>query len=67
MVIQSISMVDTQTAVAFVTFDSTQAASQGPNGDTSDSWTLDYTMKLVDGRWLIDRVLGQKGSTHTPG
>ena len=63
----SMTAIDDTTAVVYVTFTSTQAASQGPDGDTRDEWTLDYTMKRVAGRWLIDDVAGHAGSTHTSG
>jgi hypothetical protein len=66
-VIHRVTALDAKTVVAFVTFTSTQAASLGPNGDTRDNWTLDYTMKLVGGRWLVDAVGAHNGSTHTTG
>jgi hypothetical protein len=55
------------TAIAYVTFISTQAAAYGPNHDTEDDWTLDYTMELINGHWLIDGTTGHNGTTHTPG
>ena len=64
--IRQVTLLDARTALVYVTFTSTQAASQGPNGDTRDDWTLDYTMRLIDGRWLIDAVTGHDGSTHRP-
>ena len=66
-VVRSMTPVDAATAVAYVTFTSTQAASQGPDGDTRDDWTLDYTMTRIGGRWFIDRVAAHNGSTHTTG
>jgi hypothetical protein len=63
-VIHDVTPVDARTAVVYVTFTSTQDASLGPDGDTRDDWTLDYTMKLTGGRWLIDGVAGRDGSTH---
>jgi hypothetical protein len=66
-VVHRVTALDARTATAFVTFTSTQAASFGPSGDTRDNWTLDYTMKLVGDRWLIDGVAAHNGSTHTSG
>jgi uncharacterized protein YchJ len=63
--IHSIKLVNAKTAVAYVTFDSTQDARQGPNGDTSDSWTLDYRMVAVAGEWLIDLAGPHDDSTHS--
>lgn len=65
-VIHDIRMIGSRKAVAFVTFTSTQDPSQGPNGDTQDNWTLDYSMKLVGWQWLIDDVGPHAGSTHKP-
>ena len=65
--LRSIKYVDPTTAVAYVTFDSTQDSSQGPNGDTSDSWTLDYRMVRVGGAWYIAYAGPHNGSTHTSG
>ena len=56
---------DPNTLVVLATFDSTQGAAYGPNGDTRDHWTLDYTLRYVSGRWLIDGVSAHNGSTHT--
>ena len=55
------------TAVAYVTFTSTQAAAYGPDHDTRDDWTLDYTMELINGHWLIGGTAGHDGTTHTSG
>jgi len=65
-VIHDIRMIGSRKAVAFVTFTSTQDPSQGPNGDTRDNWTLDYSMKLVGWQWLIDDIGPHAGSTHKP-
>jgi hypothetical protein len=65
-VIHWVKRTGTRTARAYVTFTSTQDAAHGPDGDTADNWTLDYNLKLVGGLWLIDRVTGHSGSTHTP-
>ena len=48
-----------------LSFTSVQDAAYGPNGDTCDNWTLDYTMINNGGTWLIDSAAGQGGSTHT--
>jgi hypothetical protein len=58
---------DSTTAQAFVTFASTQAASDGPNGDTRDYWTLNYTFRHIGGRWLIDGAKAHGGSAYTAG
>jgi S1-C subfamily serine protease len=51
--------------VAALDFTSVQDAAHGPNGDTCDNWTLNYTMVNVSGTWLIDSATGQNGVTHT--
>ena len=66
-VIHYVRLVNSTTAVAYVTFTSFQDASQGPNGDTQDSWTLDYRMKRVGWQWLIDYAGPHNGSAHTSG
>jgi hypothetical protein len=48
-----------------VSFTSQQSASDGPNGDQCDNWTLRYTMINSGGSWLIDATTGQNGVTHT--
>jgi hypothetical protein len=48
-----------------VSFTSLQSPTQGPNGDTCDNWTLEYTMVNSPGTWLIDYTSGQNGSTHS--
>ena len=54
------------TAVAYVTFTSLQNSSQGPDGDTCDDWTIDYSMRDVGGTWLIDGAQGHDGGpTHS--
>ncbi|MCL6106182.1 MAG: ATP-binding cassette domain-containing protein [Actinobacteria bacterium] len=52
--IHSMTPLDAATLKVFVTFTSTQDADYGPNGDTCDDWTLDYTFELVNNSWLID-------------
>ena len=67
--IHSIRAVGSDKAVASVTFTSTQAASQGPNGDTRDNWKLDFTMKRMGPmglEWLIDNVSSPDVSTLMP-
>ena len=58
---------NSRTAIVYVTFSSTQNPAQGPNGDSADNWTLDYTMKSVNGRWLINGDMGYNGSKYTSG
>lgn len=48
-----------------VFFTSLQNATQGPNGDQCDNWTLQYTMVNSSGSWLIDSTNGQNGTTHS--
>jgi hypothetical protein len=51
--------------VAQLSFTSVQDAAHGPNGDTCDAWTLNYTMVNVNGTWLIDSAGGQNGVTYS--
>lgn len=44
------------TAVARATLQTRQDAEYGHDGQTCSVWSMRYTMKLVDGIWLIDRV-----------
>lgn len=48
-----------------LSFTSIQDSAHGPNGDTCDNWTLNYTMRNIAGAWLIDSATAQNGSTHT--
>ena len=67
-VIHWIKKKDLVTAIAYVTFTSTQDPALAPNGiDSRDDWTLEYTMKLVNGRWLIDGTAGHNGTKYTSG
>ncbi|MCL4310304.1 MAG: hypothetical protein M1340_08355 [Actinobacteria bacterium] len=52
--VHDITPVDAATLQVFVTFTSTQDPGYGPNGETCDNWTLDYTFKRENGSWLID-------------
>jgi hypothetical protein len=51
--------------VAALDFTSVQDAAKGPNGDTCDNWTLNYTMVDTGGTWLIDSATGQNGVTQS--
>jgi len=54
------------TVVVGIGFTSLQDATHGPNGDTCDNWTLDYTLiQAADGSWLIDSTQPHLGSLHT--
>jgi serine protease Do len=64
-VVSAVSQVAAGTDVASVDFTSLQDPSEGPNGDSCDDWTLNYTMVAQGGSWLIDQAVGQQGSTHT--
>jgi S1-C subfamily serine protease len=61
----AISAVSPGTGLVDVTFTSLQSPAQGPNGDTCDNWTLQYTMVQFNGSWLIQSANGQGGNTHT--
>jgi len=63
--LRSLTRTSAGTIVAFVTFTSIQAPGYGPNGESCDHWTLDYTMRLVGFRWLIDLAGPHNGSTHS--
>ena len=65
--IRTITRINSHTLKVFVTFTSTQNAKFGPNGDTRDDWTLDYTFKRVGEAWLIAGDGPHDGSSHTPG
>ena len=57
---------DANTVVIGLSFSSLQAPGYGPNGETCDNWTLDYTMiRGSSGNWLIDATAPHNGSTHT--
>jgi hypothetical protein len=50
-------------ALADVSFTSLQSPSKGPNGDSCDNWTLEYTLLETGGSWLIQQSVGQGGVT----
>jgi serine protease Do len=57
--------VDVATAKVALQFTSIQAADKGPNGDTCDLWTLNYTMIAgAGGRWYIDHASPYHGRSH---
>lgn len=59
-------LTDPNTVVVSMEFSSLQAPGYGPDGETCDNWTLDYTMSRGSaGTWLIDATAGHDGSTHT--
>lgn len=59
-------LVDPNTVTADLTFNSLQTAAYGPDGDTCDNWTLEFTMRQQDdGTWRIDGAQPHNGSTHT--
>lgn len=58
--------VDATTVDIALSFVSHQRADKGPNGDTCDVWTLDYTMILTnDGSWHIDATNPYGSSDHS--
>src|SRR5262249_16006694 len=66
--VYSVSFKDATDAVAYVTFTSIQASSNGPNGDVCDDWAISYWMVWIPdgttaiGHWYIDNTTG----SHTP-
>ena len=53
-------------ATVTLAFNSVQASAYGPDGDTCDNWTLEYSLVLgSDGAWLIDSTAPHGGSSHT--
>jgi hypothetical protein len=62
----SVNLTGGDTAIASVSFTSIQDPAYGPNGESCDEWTLDYSTRNIGGTWLIDSVKGHGGgSTHT--
>jgi hypothetical protein len=57
--------VDADTATVALSFTSLQRADKGPNGDTCDLWSLNYTMIRIGGAWYIDNAGAYGGSNHT--
>ena len=58
--------VSPSTVAVALAFNSLQASAQGPDGDTCDNWTLDYTLiQASDGSWLIDSAAPHAGSRHS--
>jgi hypothetical protein len=52
---------------ADVTFTSHQNASQGPDGDTCDNWSLQYEMDSLPSGWVIDQTTSiGSAPTSTP-
>jgi len=64
-VIRSVTPLDKERDRVRVTFTSYQAPEDGPTGETCTNWTLDYTVALTAGRWLIDQVSDDPGG-HVP-
>lgn len=50
------------TVRAHVSFISTQASEQGPEGQTCTVWDMDYTLVPAGDTWQIRRALGHNGS-----
>jgi hypothetical protein len=47
-------------------FVSLQRTDKGPDGDTCDTWTLDYHLVQLDGSWYIHATNGYGGgANHT--
>ena len=50
--------------VVTLSFNSLQDPKKGPNGESCDNWTLDYTLvQAADGAWQIDAAVPHSGST----
>lgn len=62
--IHGVTATSTGAELVDVSFTSLQAPSQGPNGDSCDNWTLEYTMISSGGSWLIESARGQGGVTQ---
>jgi S1-C subfamily serine protease len=59
--------IDARTVRVGLTFTSLQAPDKGPNGESCDIWTIDYTMiEASDGSWLIDAAKPYDGTLHEP-
>ena len=57
---------DPNTATVALSFMSLQRADKGPNGDTCDTWTLNYTViRDNTDTWYIDNAEPYGGSSHT--
>lgn len=57
---------DATTVQIALAFTSLQTAAKGPNGDTCDNWTIDYTViQAADGSWLIDAAAPYHGVLDT--
>jgi hypothetical protein len=60
-----VSPLDAATVRVALAFTSLQAPDKGPNGDTCDDWTLEYTMiQSSDSSWLIDATQPYHGTEH---
>jgi hypothetical protein len=53
-------------ATVSATFSSLQSPQFGPHGESCDLWSLDYTMHLESGSWLIERADPHNGQQATP-
>jgi serine protease Do len=51
--------------LADVSFTSLQSAAKGPNRDSCDNWTLEYTLIKIGADWRVESATGQGGSTHS--
>jgi serine protease Do len=59
--------IDARTVRVGLTFTSLQAPDKGPNGESCDIWTIDYTMiQASDSSWLIDAAKPYNGTLHEP-
>lgn len=62
--LEALSVPSPGSALADVSFTSLQSPSKGPNGDSCDNWTLEYTLLESGGSWLIQQSVGQGGVTN---
>jgi S1-C subfamily serine protease len=60
--VQSLTEPSSGTALVNLSFTSLQSASEGPDGDSCDNWSLIYTMAEIGGSWVIQSSSGQGGA-----
>ena len=66
MVIRAMTWRSPGVEVATVTFTSTQAPANSPDGSSCDNWSLVYTVVEAESSWRIDDVAGEYGVREQP-
>ena len=61
MEVHAVERASDDTVRAHVSFISTQAPDQGPQGQTCTEWNMDYTLVPADDQWQIRRASGHDG------